>query len=75
MENQSTYRIRTELGDEKPINIPINLTQEFNSFEILSLKVNTNDTYRSYTSTEGIVIGRVSTANNGLGIPIYHYFL
>ena len=41
MENQSTYRIRTELGDEKPINIPINLTQEFNSFEILSLKVNT----------------------------------
>lgn len=69
MENQSTYRIRTELGDEKPINIPINLTQEFNSFEILSLKVNTNDTYRSYTSTEGIVIGRVSTANNGLGIP------
>lgn len=69
MENQSTYRIRTKLGETEPINIPVNLMQEYDSFEILSLNINTNDTYRSYTSTEGIVIGRVSTANNGLGIP------
>lgn len=69
MENQSTYRIRTILGETEPINIPVSLMQEYNSFEILSLKINTDDTYRSYTSTEGIVIGRVSTANNGLGIP------
>lgn len=69
MENQSTYRIRTKLGETEPINIPIKLMQEYNSFEILSLKINTDDTYRSYTSTEGIVVGRVSTANNGLGIP------
>ena len=69
MENQSTYRIRTKLGETEPINIPVNLMQEYNSFEILSLKINTDDTYRSYTSTEGIVVGRVSTANNGLGIP------
>lgn len=67
--NQSTYRIRTKLGDTEPINIPISLIQEYNSFEILSLKLNMDDTYRSYTSTDGIVIGRVSTANNGLGIP------
>lgn len=67
--NQSTYRIRTKLGETEPINIPISLMQEYNSFEILSLKLNMDDTYRSYTSTEGIVIGRVSTANNGLGIP------
>lgn len=69
MENQTTYRIRTKLGETEPINIPVQLMQEYNSFEILSLKINTNDTYRSYTSTEGIVVGRVSTANNGLGIP------
>lgn len=69
MENQSTYRIRTKLGENKPINIPISLMQEYNSFEILSLKMNVDDNYNSYTSTEGIVIGRVSTANNGLGIP------
>lgn len=69
MENQTTYRIRTELGDKTPINIPISLMQEYNSFEILSLKLNMNETYRSYTSNEGIVLGRVSTANNGLGIP------
>lgn len=67
--NQSTYRIRTKLGETEPINIPISLMQEYNSFEILSLKLNMDDTYRSYESTEGIVIGRVSTANNGLGIP------
>lgn len=69
MKNQTSYRIRTSLGDTNPINIPVNLMQEYNSFEILSLKINTDDTYRSYTSTEGIVVGRVSTANNGLGIP------
>lgn len=69
MENQTTYRIRTKLGETEPINIPVKLMQGYNSFEILSLKINTNDTYRSYTSTEGIVVGRVSTANNGLGIP------
>ena len=67
--NQSTYRIRTKLGETEPINIPISLMQEYNSFELLSLKLNMDDTYRSYTSTEGIVVGRVSTANNGLGIP------
>ena len=69
MENQSTYRIRTTLGDTNPVTIPVSLMQEYNSFEILSLKVNTDDTYRSYTSPTGMVIGRVSTANNGLGIP------
>lgn len=69
MENQSTYRIRTALGDTNPITIPVSLMQEYNSFEILSLKVNMDDTYRSYTSPTGMVIGRVSTANNGLGIP------
>lgn len=69
MENQTTYRIRTKLGETEPINIPINLMQEYNSFEILSLKMNVDENYNSYTSTEGIVVGRVSTANNGLGIP------
>ena len=47
MENQTTYRIRTKLGETEPINIPVKLMQEYNSFEILSLKINTNDTYRS----------------------------
>lgn len=69
MENQTTYRIRTKLGETNPINIPVSLLQEYNSFEILSLKINTDETYQSYTSTDGIVVGRVSTANNGLGIP------
>ena len=69
MKNQSTYRIRTKLGEIEPINIPINLMQEYNSFEILSLKMNVDENYNSYTSTEGLVVGRVSTANNGLGIP------
>lgn len=68
-ENLSTYRIRTKVGETKPINIPVSLMQEYNSFEILSLKINTNENYRSYTSNEGIVVGRVTTQNNGLGIP------
>jgi hypothetical protein len=61
-----SYRIRTELGINKTINVQ--LDQEFEFLEILSLKIQQSDVYTRSCSDYGVLVGRV-TANNGLGIP------
>lgn len=61
-----SYRIRTELGLNKTINVE--LEQEFEFLEILSLKLNQQDIYLRACSDYGVIVGRV-TANNGLGLP------
>jgi len=61
-----SIRIRTELGLNKSINIELN--QEFEFLEILSLKLNQQDIYLRACSDYGVIVGRV-TANNGLGLP------
>jgi len=61
-----SYRIRTELGVTKTINVELN--QEFEFLEILSLKLQQEEIYTRTCSDYGVVVGRV-TANNGFGIP------
>lgn len=61
-----SYRIRTELGTDKAINLE--LSQDFEFLEILSLKIQQADVYTSTCSDYGLIVGRV-TANNGTGIP------
>ena len=61
-----SYRIRTELGITKTINVQ--LDQEFEFLEILSLKLQQEDVYVRACSDYGVLVGRV-TANNGFGIP------
>ena len=61
-----SYRIRTELGITKSINVELN--QEFEFLEILSLKLNQQDIYLRACSDYGVIVGRI-TANNGLGLP------
>ncbi len=61
-----SYRIRTELGINKTINVQ--LDQDFEFLEILSLKIQQADVYSRSCSEYGVVVGRV-TANNGFGIP------
>ncbi len=61
-----SYRIRTELGINKTINIQ--LDQEFEFLEILSLKLQQEDVYIKSCAEYGVVVGRV-TANNGFGLP------
>jgi hypothetical protein len=61
-----SYRIRTELGINKTINIQ--LDQEFEFLEILSLKLQQEDVYTKSCAEYGVVVGRV-TANNGFGLP------
>jgi hypothetical protein len=61
-----SYRIRTELGVNKTINVQ--LDQEFEQLEILSLKIQQEDVYIRSCADYGVIVGRV-TANNGFGIP------
>jgi hypothetical protein len=61
-----SYRIRTEVGKDK--SIKVQLEQDFESLEILSLKILQSDIYNRVCADYGVVVGRIS-ANNGLGLP------
>jgi len=61
-----SYRIRTELGVNKTINIELN--QDFEFLEILSLKIQQTDIYTRSCADYGVLVGRI-TANNGFGLP------
>ena len=61
-----SYRIRTELGVNKTVNV--SLEQDFEFLEILSLQIQQTDVYNRDCANYGVVVGRV-TANNGFGLP------
>jgi len=60
------HRISTNIGSDQKITVELN--QDFDFLEILSLKFTQQDIYASLCSDYGVVCGRI-TANNGLGIP------
>lgn len=61
-----SYRIKTDIGVDK--NISLQLDQDFEFLEILSLQISQNDIYTRNCADYGVVVGRV-VANGGLGIP------
>ena len=61
-----SYRIRTQIGVDKYINV--NLEQDWEQLEILSLKILANDVYTRFCADYGVVTGRVFV-NNGFGLP------
>ena len=62
----NSYRIRTQVGVDKSINV--HLEQDFEFLEILSIKILESDIYTRQCSDYGVVIGRISI-NNGFGVP------
>lgn len=62
----NSYRIRTVPGKDQ--NIVIDINQDFEQLEILSLKIRQDDVYTRDCSDYGVIAGRV-LANNGYGIP------
>lgn len=68
MQQNSTYRIRTKVGDDAENVVNVKLDQHYSTFEILSLKINQENFYKTYESDYGVVVGRV-LANNGFGVP------
>lgn len=66
-ETNRVYRIRTKIGNEAPNVVHVPLNQTYDTFEILSLSIGQTNTYKTYKSDYGIIIGRV-IANGGFGI-------
>ncbi len=60
-----SYRIKTEVGVDK--HITLELEQDFDFLEILSLQISQNDVYSRDCSQYGVIVGRV-IANGGLGL-------
>lgn len=66
-ENYKSYRIRTNVGGEDNV-LHVNLTQTYDTLEVLSLKIDQKNSYKTYKSDYGVVVGRVF-ANGGYGVP------
>ena len=62
-----SIRIRTKPnGTDNYVKVQIN--QEFDFIEVLSLKITQEDAYRNFCSDYGAIVGRV-TINSGFGVP------
>jgi len=62
-----SIRIRTTPNGEDKF-LKINLEQDFDFVEILSLKISQKELYTKFCADYGVVVGRV-TVNNGFGVP------
>ena len=66
--NNKSYRIRTTVGREADSFLDVHLDQDYDSLEILSLKISDKDVYKLHNSDYGVVVGRV-LANGNFGVP------
>lgn len=67
MPNNKSYTIRTKDGEEY-VDIDLNLNQDIDIFEVLSLKLDSKNFYKMQASNYGCIAGRV-LANNAIGVP------
>tara|TARA_R110000824_G_scaffold52896_4_gene146813 strand:- start:41232 stop:44621 length:3390 start_codon:yes stop_codon:yes gene_type:complete len=61
-----SIRVRTQVGKDQKVNIE--LTQDFDLLEILSLSLSQDEVYTRMCADFGVVVGRV-ISNGGYGIP------
>ena len=66
MENNKTLRIRTNIKEDQYVSV--NLEQEYDVLEILSMRINQKGVYKYSVGDYGVVVGRV-LANGGFGVP------
>lgn len=67
-ETNKSLRIRTTVGETNPSVVNVQLTQDYDVFEIMSIKLKQEDTYKLHNANYGVIVGRV-LANNGFGVP------
>jgi hypothetical protein len=60
------HRIATNIGKDQKVTVE--LKQDYDLLEILSLKFTQKEIYTSLCSDYGVLVGRI-TANNGFGVP------
>lgn len=63
---EKSFRIHTNISNDTLLQV--NMQQDFDFLEVLSLKLRQNDAYRLHSSNYGVIIGRV-LANDTFGIP------
>ena len=61
-----TYRIKADVLNEQSISL--NLNQDYESFDILSVNISQKDLYKLHSADYGVIVGRV-VANGNFGIP------
>lgn len=67
-DKNKSYRIRTKVGREADTFLDVHLDQDYDSLEILSLKISDKDVYKLHNSDYGVIVGRV-IANGNFGVP------
>jgi hypothetical protein len=65
--SNNSIRIRTTPNGNDAY-LKVNIEQEFDFIEILSLKISQEEAYKNYCSDYGVVVGRV-IVNSGFGVP------
>ena len=61
-----SFRLNTKVNQDQ--NLRINITQDFDFLEVLSLKLRQEDVYTRFCADYGVVAGRV-IVNGGYGVP------
>jgi len=61
-----SFRVHTNISSDTVLNV--NMKQDFDFLEVLSLKLRQKDAYRLHSSNYGVIVGRV-LANEAFGIP------
>jgi len=55
-----SIRVKADLNANSA-NLVVNLSQNFDFLEVLSLRLNSDEVYRLHNSNYGVLVGRVST--------------
>lgn len=63
---EKSYRIHTNIASDTVLNV--NMQQDFDFLEVLSLKLRQSDAYKLHSSNYGVIVGRV-LANDAFGVP------
>ena len=67
MDNNKSYRIHTSVGISNKL-INVNLQQDMDFLEVLSIKLSQSNFYKLHSSNYGVIVGRV-LANDAFGVP------
>ncbi len=65
--NKKSYRVKVDIGNPSETNIKVNLKNNVDELNILSLKLTQEEMYQSTNADFGVVVGRV-IANDGVGV-------
>ena len=63
---EKSYRIHTNIISDTVLNV--NMQQDFDFLEVLSLRLRQTDAYKLHSSNYGVIVGRV-LANDAFGVP------